>query len=71
MECRAKTGHKSHMDPNDDDIPRISNLRPGRVDYLDGVGMEISPILMPGSKMDHVARHCHHCPKGTKFVVEV
>ena len=49
MECLSKTGRKSHMNPNDDDIQRISNLKPGRVDCLDGVGMEISPMLMPGS----------------------
>ena len=61
MKWSAKTSHKGRINQHDDDIPRISNL-------LDDVGMEIYPILMPGSKTDRVARQC---PKSTKFVVEV
>ena len=69
MKWRAKTGHKRHMNQNDEDGPRISSLRPGLVGCQDGVETEISPILMLGSKTDHVARQC---PRNTKWtVVEV
>ena len=57
------------MNQNDEDGPLISSLRPGLAGRLDGVETEISPIWMPGSEKDHVARQS---PRNTKWtVVEV